>query len=179
MSDKLNIPESWAETNLQVLIDVRDGTHDSPKLIDEGVMFVTSKNLKSGSLSFEKCSYISQADHDKIKQRSEVARGDIIMAMIGTIGNPVIVDTDNEFSIKNIALFKKNKQFEDLRYLKYFIDSPLFAEIVKNKKKGTTQKFLSLGVLRGLNFPVPAKKEQFRIVEKIESCFSKTNKRRI
>ncbi len=33
-------------------------------------------------------------------------KGDVLLAMIGTIGNPVIVDTDRPFSIKNVALLK-------------------------------------------------------------------------
>ena len=113
------------------------------------------------------------SDHEKIRQRSEVVKGDIIMAMIGTIGNPVIVETEEEFSIKNIALFKKNKIISDLSILKYFILSPLFKEITDNRANGTTQKFLSLTVLRTLKFPLAPLGEQERIVQKIKSCFEK------
>jgi len=175
-SGELNIPESWAETALGDIIDVRDGTHDSPKLTNSGIIFITSKNLKDGQLLLNDCSYISKEDHDQIKQRSEVSKGDLLMAMIGTIGNPVVVETDEEFSIKNIALFKKNNLLSDLRFLKFFIDAPLFEDLTEAKKRGANQQFLSLKVLRGLSYPLPPLKEQTRIVEKIESCFSKIEK---
>jgi type I restriction enzyme S subunit len=170
---ELNIPESWAEVELGGVIEVRDGTHDSPKLLNTGIKFITSKNLNKNILDLENCSYISKENHDKIKQRSEVKRGDLLMAMIGTIGNPVIVDVDEEFSIKNIALFKRNNYLNDLKILKYFIQSPLFFKMSEELKQGTTQKFLGLNVLRSLKFPLPPSLEQKRIVQKIESCFEK------
>jgi len=44
-----------------------------------------------------------------INRRSNVEFGDIIMPMIGSIGNPVIVNSQEVFSIKNVALFKTSK----------------------------------------------------------------------
>ncbi|GAL70199.1 hypothetical protein [Jejuia pallidilutea] len=35
------------------ILDVRDGTHDSPKYIEKGYPLVTSKNLKQGVICFE------------------------------------------------------------------------------------------------------------------------------
>ena len=62
---ELNIPENWVDVELGNILDVRDGTHDSPKLLSEGITFITSKNLKKGVLNFEKCSYISKEDHPR------------------------------------------------------------------------------------------------------------------
>jgi type I restriction enzyme S subunit len=163
-----DIPESWEWVRLNEIIDVRDGTHDSPKLIKEGVPLVTSKNLRTGQLDLVNVSYISKKDHEAIKIRSEVQRGDLLMAMIGTIGNPIIVDTSEEFSIKNIALFKRNKYFKSLSILKLFIESPLFLEVVRNSSKGTTQKFLSLTVLRNMLFPLPPMREIEALCKRID-----------
>ena len=99
------LPKNWECVRLQEVFDVRDGTHDTPKYCDSGFPLVTSKNLYSGILDFSNIKYISEEDHFKIKERSGVDRGDILFAMIGSIGNPVIIETDNDFSIKNVALF--------------------------------------------------------------------------
>ena len=40
-----DIPESWEWARLGVVVDVRDGTHDTPKYVQAGVPLVTSKNL--------------------------------------------------------------------------------------------------------------------------------------
>lgn len=109
------IPENWCWCRLNAYLDVRDGTHDSPKYYKEGIPFVTSKNLKDGKIDFSTCLNISEEDHNKFRIRSFVEDGDILMAMIGSIGNPVIVVKDREFSIKNVVLFKRyNKNYTNM-----------------------------------------------------------------
>ena len=83
--------EGWEYKKLGEIYDVRDGTHDSPKYQDSGYPLVTSKNLKSGILDMSNVNYISESDYLSINQRSKVDIGDVLFAMIGTIGNPVYV----------------------------------------------------------------------------------------
>ena len=106
----------WEEKKLQNVSDVRDGTHDSPKYVTEGYPFVTSKNLmKNGKIDFSDISYITEEDYININKRSKVDVGDILFGMIGTIGNPVIVEQDG-FAIKNVALIKEKDKLLN-RYL--------------------------------------------------------------
>ena len=74
-------------------------THDSPKYVTQGIPLVTSKNLKKGKIDLTKIKYIKNEDYLLIKKRSGVSVGDVLMAMIGTIGNPVIVKKNNNFAI--------------------------------------------------------------------------------
>lgn len=116
-----DIPENWKWVRLGDSLDVRDGTHDSPKYVAEGFPLVTSKNLKNGIIDFDTCKYISEFDHIKISERSKVDRNDILFAMIGSIGNPVLVSIDEEFSIKNMALFKNISSIMDMIYVYWFL----------------------------------------------------------
>lgn len=84
-----DIPESWKWVRLSDIIDVRDGTHDSPKYVPMGIPLVTSKNLSNGTIDYGNVKYITQEDADKINARSMVDDDDILFAMIGSIGNPV------------------------------------------------------------------------------------------
>ena len=95
-----DIPESWKWCRLCDIIDVRDGTHDSPKYVPEGIPLITSKNLSNGIIDYGNVKYITQEDADKINARSMVEDDDILFAMIGSIGNPVLVKKDREFCIK-------------------------------------------------------------------------------
>ena len=97
------IPEEWLFQNLGTICDVRDGTHESPRFYSEGVPFVTSKNIVNGSLDLENTSYISEQDANEINKRSKVDSNDILMSMIGTIGNAVLIDFEPDFCIKNVA----------------------------------------------------------------------------
>ena len=112
-----DIPESWCWCRLSEYLDIRDGTHDSPKFYDNGIPFVTSKNLNDGILDFSTCKYITEEDHKKFSARSFVEDGDILFAMIGSIGNPVIVKKKFDFSFKNMALFKRyTKEKTDMKW---------------------------------------------------------------
>ena len=61
------IPSSWEWVRASTIMDVRDGTHDTPKYVTEGIPLVTSKNLKGGKLIFEPIKYISREDHELIE----------------------------------------------------------------------------------------------------------------
>ena len=59
------IPESWEWVRLGEILDVRDGTHDTPKYLDSGVPLITAKNLDNGSIDFNNVNYISFEDAKK------------------------------------------------------------------------------------------------------------------
>ncbi len=160
---------TWELVSLGDVLDVRDGTHDSPKYVTEGYPLVTSKNITNGKLDLSTVSYISQNDYNKINSRSKVEKGDIIMPMIGTIGGPLLVNEDPIFAIKNVALFKFNNQTKIFNKFIYFLlKSPIFNNFSEQKSRGGTQKFVSLGNLRKLQIPLPPLPEQQRIAALLE-----------
>lgn len=162
-----DIPESWKWVKISDVIDVRDGTHDTPKYVLKGIPLVTSTNLVSGKIDFDTAKLISEEDAAAINMRSEVNTGDILFAMIGTIGNPVLVKKDREFCIKNMALFKPiDNHLFDMSYLLLFLQKE--QEQMKKSASGGVQLFVSLKFLRNYLLPLPPLSEQKRIVEKLE-----------
>ena len=169
LSAKKKVKSKWELVILDDICDVRDGTHDSPKFVSEGYPLVTSKNITNNVLDFSDTKLISKLDFENINKRSNVDKGDILYAMIGTVGFPVIVETDKEFAIKNVALFK----FKDnVVLLNKFLKELLNFEIIKNQiefeTKGSSRKFVSLSILRNLKIPLPPKDIQEKIVTEIE-----------
>jgi type I restriction enzyme S subunit len=161
MQELLRPKEGWVVKKLGDLCDVRDGTHDSPHYYDTGVVFITSKNIIDGKIDFTDISFISTEDAIKVNQRSRVDKGDIIMSMIGTIGNAVLIDFEPDFCIKNVALLKPKKI--NPVFLVQLIHSPSFQNLLESKLDGGIQKFISLGVLRGLDLEFPTAENQTRI----------------
>ncbi|MCK5475503.1 MAG: restriction endonuclease subunit S [Candidatus Pacebacteria bacterium] len=170
-----NSGDDWEEKRLGDAYDVRDGTHDSPKYQKEGYVLITSKNLKRDELNFKNIKYISEKDYQKINERSKVHKGDILFAMIGTIGNPVVVKVEPVFAIKNVALFKIPKE-HDSYFLKYFLDSKFVIDKMISEAKGTTQKFVGLGYLRDFIIKLPKLSEQKQIVIKLDALSASTKK---
>jgi type I restriction enzyme S subunit len=177
MSEKM-LPKGWKWSKCQEVIDVRDGTHDTPKYTASGIPLITSKNLKSDGIDFHNIQYISVEDHEKICRRSKVDNGDILYSMIGTIGNPVIVETNYEFSIKNVALFKlhNNKEVHP-SFFRYLLLSDIVLRQLKNESRGGIQEFVSLNVLRNLQIPTPPFDEQKRIAAILDKAEAVRRKR--
>ena len=166
------IPENWCWCQFGEYLDVRDGTHDSPKYVDKGFPFVTSKNLNNGRIDFSTAKFISEEDHINFSQRSFVEDGDILFAMIGSIGNPVLVVKDRDFSIKNVALFKpydrKNTYMEYVLYYLHYIQ-----ESLRQDAKGGMQPFIPLNYFRkDLMIPLPPLNEQKKIVSELQKLIA-------
>ena len=145
----------WEVKELNEICDVRDGTHDSPLYVSDGYPLVTSKNIIEGKLDLINVNYITPEDYESINKRSKVDKGDIIMPMIGTIGNPLIILQEPRFAIKNVALIKFNKTLISNVYIHTILCSELMEQIKEEKGRGGTQKFLALGDIRKLQIPVP------------------------
>ena len=170
------IPKKWTWELMSSIVDVRDGTHDTPKYVDNGIPFVTSKNLCEGKINFSTVKFISREDHELFSKRSKVDSGDLLMAMIGTICNAVIIPDDvQEFSIKNIALLKRKDAVElDFSYVLVVLKA--LEKTMNEQASGSVQKFVSLKFLRNLPIPVPPLSEQRRIVAKVEELMAQVDR---
>ena len=156
--------DPWEQRKLDDITDVRDGTHDSPQYLEVGHPFVTSKNVKDGFINYEDIQYISDQDFEEINKRSKVDKNDILMGMIGTIGNIALVREVPDFAIKNIALIK---DIGDIfyHYLYHCLQSNSVVHQLDENLDGGTQKFIALNKIRELVIPVPSEYEQHKIGE--------------
>lgn len=155
--------DDWEERKLGEFSDVRDGTHASPKYVSQGHPMVTSKNLTHSGLDMTDVSFLTDKDFNEINKRSKVSIGDILFGMIGTIGNPVIVDRD-DFAIKNVALIKeKTSNPITNKWLLQYLKSPSFNRFIQKENAGGTQKFIALGLIRDMKLRVPEFDEQQKI----------------
>ena len=166
----------WVEKKLGDVCDVRDGTHDSPKYVDNGIPFITQKNIRKEGLSFSGTKFISQKDHDNFYRRSNVCFGDILISMIGANrGMVCIVDDKRDFSIKNVGLIKSNNNISK-HYLLYFLKSQIAAEYVDLASKGGAQEFIGLTKLREFPIIFAPLPEQQRIVTELDALSAETKR---
>ena len=168
------LPNGWEWCKFQDCMDVRDGTHDTPKYIEHGYPLITSKDFKNGKFDFSKTKYISSTDYQNIIKRSKVEVGDILYSMIGgNIGSMIQIRQENYFdmAIKNVALFKPYpKQSISTEYIAFFLESKI--REYQSIAIGGAQPFVGLDVFRNTLVPLPPLAEQKRIVAEIERCFA-------
>jgi type I restriction enzyme S subunit len=152
------IPIDWNFEEIKKIIDVRDGTHDSPKPQEEGYPLVTSKHIKNNILDLDTPNLISKEDYDKVNKRSKVDTNDILLGMIGTVGDIYLVtNKEIKFAIKNVGLFKTSEEVELYEYIYFWLKTPFIKEHIISRLAGTTQKYISLTELRKLPFLLPPK----------------------
>ena len=145
---------------IREIVDVRDGTHDSPESLDEGYPLATSMHLLPFGVDYTKANRISKEDFDKINERSKVDTFDILFSMIGTIGSISLVIEDKvSFAIKNMALFKTSKCLDLVYYILCFLKHGSTTQHVTERLAGSTQKYISLGELRNLPIINPTPEE--------------------
>lgn len=165
----ISINPDWGMVELDQLCDVRDGTHDSPKyVLQNGIPFITQKNITKEGLSFDDIQFIAREDHQKIIKRSNVEFGDIIISMIGANrGMSCVIDDNREFSIKNVGLIKPLGKINHT-YLLYYLKSLAAQDYISLMSSGGAQQFIGLTTLRKFPIPVPDVVEQTEIVKTIE-----------
>lgn len=164
------IPETWEWCRLKdILFLLTDGTHSTPKYVEEGIPFVSVKNMSSGQLIIENTKYITKEEHEELIKRCNPEKGDILLSKVGTTGVPALIDTKEPFSIfVSIALLKFPKDKINAYYLINLINSSLVQEQAKLNTRGVGNKNWVIKDIENTIITLPPLSEQHRIVEKIE-----------
>ena len=169
-----DIPDNWKWVKLNDLSSlITDGAHKTPTYVDEGVPFLSIKNISQGYLNISDIKYISQEEHEELIKRCHPEKGDILFCRIGTLGRAHLIENDFDFSIfVSVGLVKIiNKKMG--KYLKYMMDSPEFyRQLNEVKVVGSHASKLNLRDVRNMLIPLPPISEQERIVAKIEEIFA-------
>lgn len=80
----------------------------TPNFVENRIPYITGKNIKGGVIDFNNIKYISKEDYRKITLNRNIKIDDILISMIGTIGEIGIVKTEIEFYGQNLYLLRLN-----------------------------------------------------------------------
>lgn len=171
------IPSNWVWCRLEnILTKLTDGAHKRPKYVDEGIPFISVKDISDGNLNLSNTKYISIEDYEKLYQRCNYIRGDILLSKVGTTGIPVIIDTDIKFGLfVSVALLKFNHNLVYNKFLKFLLESPLVQKQCLENTRGVANKNWVLKDIAHTLIPLPPLEEQKRIVIKIEELFNESD----
>ena len=115
--------DEWNQNKLSDVVNVYDGTHQTPKYTNEGIKFLSVENIKT--LNSNK--YISKEDFIK-EFKIHPEYGDILMTRIGDIGTPNIVNLKEPLAYYvSLALLKP------ININSYFLNSLILSPTVQNE----------------------------------------------
>lgn len=179
ISDKekpFEIPDTWEWVRLSDICNISDGTHQTPRYVENGVPFISAQNVKPYRFIPEVHRDVSREDYLEYNKVIAPAKGDILMTRVGAgIGEAAIIDQDFEFSIYvSLALIKRYGNELNMEYLLHVLNSPQGRSLAAKKTlgKGASQGNLNLVFIREFVVPIPPLAEQQRIVERVEELLA-------
>ena len=166
----------WEEKRLKEVCEkITDGTHQTPKYFDSGVIFLSSKNVTSGKIDWNKIRYIDEKQHIEMHKRVAPKVNDILLAKNGTTGIAAMVDRNVVFDIY-VSLAHIRVLDEVLpNFMLYFINSPVAKKQFNKRLKGVGVPNLHLQEIREVEITFPKSiQEQKQIVAKLDQLQKET-----
>ncbi|MDC0625431.1 restriction endonuclease subunit S [Alphaproteobacteria bacterium] len=117
--------------------------------------------------------FVTQEKYNEMS-RFAISPGDILMSCSGTIGKTTVVPKEAPNGIINQALLKITPSKEiDVRFLKYYMESNLFADQLMDTVDGAAiQNVASVKILKDITINLPPLEEQQRILAILDTAFN-------
>ena len=173
----ITIPDSWLLVDLDDITKyITDGTHQTPRYVENGRMFLSAQNIKPFKFMPEIYRCVSEEDYQKYIANRKTEKGDLLLGRVGAgIGETAVVNQDLEFAIYvSLGLVKTFKEYTNPEYLATVFNSPYGVRYAKGNisSAGGSAGNFNLGRIRSFPIPFPPLEEQKEIVAKIEKLFS-------
>jgi|SaaInl1SG_22_DNA_1037389.scaffolds.fasta_scaffold01439_8 type I restriction enzyme, S subunit len=145
---------------LSQICNIYDGTHQTPKYVDEGVPFYSVEHVSKDDFSNTK--FITEEVFTKECQRVSIEQGDILMTRIGSVGVPKFIDWNVRASFYvSLALLKPKTEGINMGWLSYYIQSPnIQRDIWRLTIHVAFPKKINLGDIGKIRIKLPPKAEQ-------------------
>lgn len=170
---------NWSNLTIGDVCYITDGAHSKVERVDDGVMYLTSKNIGEGDLKLDKFDNITEDSHTKLftdtkKSQRRLRTGDVLMGIIGTFGNCYIYKESDHFGISSsVAILRPNQELVLPEFLYYVVSSNRFKAIVNKFKGGSVQGYTNIATIKALPIVIPPIKVQRRIIAQLLPCDEK------
>jgi type I restriction enzyme, S subunit len=175
--DLPELPETWNYYRLEDLSHlITDGTHVTPEYRDEGIPFLSVKNIRPFSFRISNIKLISPEEHLSINQRCNPEFQDILYTKVGSYGYAVQNKLKYPFSLfVSVALVKPVKKYFTPDYAEIVMNSPIVFEQANDRVSGSGTPDLHLIEIRDFRIPLPPVAEQYEIVRRVGLLFERAD----
>jgi type I restriction enzyme S subunit len=168
-----DLPEGWAETRLANIVSkLVDGSHNPPPKGSKGRPMLSARNIGDGKLLLsEGYRLISEREFKAEHARTQVAPGDVLLTIVGSIGRSLLVPEGEEVFALQRSVAVMTPVLVDPSFLTYNLRSPDSQSFFEEHGAGTAQKGVYLRTLSNMSLLLAPLAEQHRIVAKVEELF--------
>ncbi len=142
-----------------IAISIFDGVHNSVLDNENGDCFLLSaKNIKNGIISFDQTDRkIDKSTRDKLSKRTNLAKDDVLVTTVGTVGELAIVDENYqkyEFQ-RSVGIIKCNQEIVLPQYLYYLLKTESYNYYLHVVATGAAQPCIFLSTLKNIKVKLP------------------------
>ncbi|MBC3104387.1 restriction endonuclease subunit S [Staphylococcus haemolyticus] len=166
---ELRFPEfvgNWITSKLTLVTTLlKDGTHGTHKDVEIGPWLLSAKNIKNNKITIvENDRKISQTDFNKIYKNYNLRTDDLLLSIVGTIGNVALVKNPYNIAFqRSVAILRFKDCFSSLYFL-YLFQTFTFKKKLKRNQVVSAQPGIYLGDLGKFEINIPEyNKEQVKI----------------
>jgi type I restriction enzyme S subunit len=168
------LPQHWAQATLaEVCKRIVDGSHNPPPGQPSGIPMLSARNVENGKIVFDDFRYISKEAFKLEHTRTQIAPGDVLLTIVGSIGRSATVeDGTQQFALqRSVAVLKPI--ILNRRFCMYQLQSDWVQKQLTEHSRGTAQKGVYLKLLGQVKLKIAPLSEQGRIVAEIEKQFTR------
>ena len=152
------------------------GVAARPQYVEEGIPFLSAKNVKDGKIIWNGFNCISEQTHKELTKNNKPLLGDILYTRVGSYGEAAVIEDDYEFSVfVSLTLIKVNKNILNNYFLKHYLNSSNIKTLAKKSISGSGVGNLNVGTVREFPILLPPLPEQQRIVMILDEAFEAIN----
>jgi type I restriction enzyme S subunit len=177
-SELPELPKGWEYTRVgDIALLVTKGSTPTSYGFDyvgAGIRYVKVENIAGERVVADADMQFIARDAHSFLLRSQLASGDVLYTIAGTIGKVAVVHEEDLPANTNqaVAIIRVPLDYVRPDYLKYALMSPRARESIVRKPRGVGMNNVSLGDVRDLVCGLPSQDEQSAVVGEIERRLS-------
>ena len=152
-----------------ICTSVTDGSHNPPQGIEKSeYMMLSSKNIFDDEITFDEPRFLSEKDFEREHKRTQIAVGDVLLTIVGTVGRTAVVDEDMPaFALqRSVAVLHPKNDVCLPRFLMYALRGK--RTYIENRAKGVAQKGIYLKEVSDIDIYIPDISNQEIIINKLD-----------
>lgn len=164
------IPSHWEVIKLKFLAKrITDGEHISPKLVSEGILLLSAKDIRDKEIIYDVDKFVSIEDAKQFWLRCKPQLGDVLIVSRGaTIGRVAIVEDEIHFCLMGSVILCRLKSEAISLFIYFVLNSNYAQKLFFFSSAASAQPAIYITDIAELAIPIPTLQEQNEIIDYLE-----------